>query len=127
MTLMKNQMKLILLFVIFLIGATAYAQEDQPQDSLYLVSYSTGPGWDQDKSPNEQKNFAAHSKHLSTLRKEGVIKMGARAGELGLIVFSAENLKKAEEIIKSDIAVKEGLFNTDIKKFNVFYPGCIEK
>ena len=120
-------MRLILSLALFLISAAAFAQDIQSQDSLYIVSYRTGPEWDHAKSPNEQSNFAAHSKHLSTLRKEGVIKLGARAGELGLIVFTAENLKKAAEIINNDTTIKEGLFLADIQKFSVFYPGCIEK
>ena len=120
-------MKIILFSIAVSISTMATAQDQPSKDSLYVVSYTTGPSWDQTKPPNEQTHFATHSKHLSTLRKEGVIKMGARAGEKGIIVFSAKTYEAAKEIINGDMAIKEGLFNTDIQKFNVFYPGCVER
>ncbi len=122
-----KEMKTILFMLAIMINTIATAQDNQLKDSLYVVSYTTGPGWDQTKSPAEQTHFAAHSKHLSTLRKDGVIKLGARAGEKGIIVFSAKTYEAAKEIINNDIAVKEGLFDTDIQKFNVFYSGCVER
>ncbi|MEQ8425208.1 MAG: hypothetical protein RIA63_10900 [Cyclobacteriaceae bacterium] len=94
---------------------------------IILFALAIGPGWDHSKTPNEQPHFATHSKHLSALRKDGVIKMGARAGEKGIIIFSAKTIDAAKEIINNDIAVQEGLFVTDIQKFNVFYPGCVER
>lgn len=105
----------------------ARGQEVSAQDSLFMVSYTIGPAWDTTRPPNEQVHFSEHSKHLSALRKNGIIKLGARAGEKGIIIFTASTYAAAQDIINSDIAIVNGLFNTDIQRFNVFYPGCTEK
>jgi len=111
---------------MFTSGAS-FAQEDVKQDSLFVVTYTTGPSWDFEKLPNEQTYFSEHSQHLSDLRKNGTIKLGARAGEKGIIVFSAKTFKEARAVINNDIAIVNGLFETDIQVFNVFYPGCVER
>lgn len=121
-------MKQITVLSILLLNCfISFGQQAASPDSLYIVTYTTGPAWDQAKSPNNQLYFSEHSKHLSALRKNGTIKLGARAGDTGLIVFTSKTLAEAKEIINNDIAIVNGLFVTDIQKFNVFYPGCVER
>lgn len=96
-------------------------------DSLYIVTYTTGPSWDFAKKPAEQPYFKEHSANLGKLRKDGVIKIGARSGEKGIIVLAAGSLQVATEMIFNDPAVANKLFLADVQKFNVFYYGCIEK
>ena len=122
---LKMKLSMILIFVLF--ASVAHAQDSVQQENLFMVTYTTGPGWDQAKSPNEQEHFEEHSKHLSQLRKEGVIKLGARAGDEGIIIFAAADMDHAKSLIETDVAVSSGLFNTDVKPFNVFYPGCAER
>lgn len=122
-----NGSKAIFLVVLLVIAIPSFAQDHPEKDSLYMVTYTTGPSWDVEKSPNDQPYFSDHSKHLSALRKDGTIKLGARAGEKGIIVFSAKSLLEAKAIINDDIAVVNGLFETEIQPFNVFYPGCVER
>jgi len=122
-----NGGKAIFLIVLMGIAIPSFAQEHPVKDSLYLVTYTTGPSWDIEKSPNDQVYFSDHSKHLAELRKNGTIKLGARAGEKGIIVFSAKTLQKAREIINNDIAIINGLFETEIQPFHVFYPGCVDR
>ncbi|MEP2670111.1 MAG: hypothetical protein ABJH04_14005 [Cyclobacteriaceae bacterium] len=117
----------ILIALLLLLTIPSFSQENHQNDSLFIVTYTTGPAWDFDKTPNDQLYFSDHSQHLSALRKNGTIKLGARAGEKGIIVFSAKTLQKAREIINNDIAIINGLFRTEIQPFNVFYPGCIER
>ncbi|MEQ8361235.1 MAG: hypothetical protein RIF39_14400 [Cyclobacteriaceae bacterium] len=119
--------KWTLLLFALITGFYAFGQDTHPGDSLFIVTYTTGPAWDFEKSPNDQPYFTEHSKHLSTLRKNGTIKLGARSGEKGIIIFSARTLMEAREIINSDIAIVNALFETDIQRFNVFYPGCVER
>jgi len=68
-----------------------------------------------------------HSANLGKLRKEGVIKAGARYAEKGIIFIIASSLQAAREIIFADLAVANKLFNADVQKLNVFYDGCLEK
>ena len=43
---------------------SAKAQETKPADSLYIVTYTTGPAWDASKAPHEQPYFKEHSANL---------------------------------------------------------------
>jgi uncharacterized protein YciI len=93
---------------------------------LYIATYTTGAAWDHSKS-NDQPYLKEHGARLGQLRKDGVIKFGARHGEKGSIVFTAKDLTTAKEIINADVAVINKLFNVDIQKLNIFYEGCLEK
>jgi hypothetical protein len=114
---------LVFLFCFFTLTASAQTIPD----SLYIVTYTTGPKWDHAKAPNEQTYFIDHSTNLGKLRKEGVIKAGARYGDKGIIFISASSLQAAREIIFADQAVFHKLFNADVQKVSVFYDGCIER
>jgi len=103
------------------------AQTTNPADSLFIVTYTVGSSWDANKQPNEQLYFKEHSAILSKLRKEGVIKAGARFADKGMIVITANSFTTAKKIILSDIAVVNKLFDADIQKLNVFYEGCLER
>jgi hypothetical protein len=120
-------MKALLLTTFVLWMGAAVAQGQAVVDSLYIVTYTTGPAWDTAKAPNEQLYFMDHSANLGKLRKEGVIKAGARYGEKGILFITASSLQAAREIIFADQAVIHKLFNADVQKVNVFYDGCIEK
>ena len=121
-------MKALLLTTLVLVGiGSATAQVDLPEDSLYIVTYTTGPSWDIAKAPNEQPYFMDHSANLTKLRKEGVIKAGARYADKGIIFISASSLQTAREIIFADQAIIHKLFNAEVQKLNVFYDGCIER
>jgi hypothetical protein len=121
-------MKEAFTLIAVLIAATAYGQSEMKAvDSLYMVTYTTGPAWDNSKSPNDQPHFKEHSSRLSQLRKDGVIKFGARYGNKGSIGISAKNFQAAKEIVFGDPAVINKLFDVDVQKLNIFYEGCLEK
>ncbi|MEQ8303934.1 MAG: YciI family protein [Cyclobacteriaceae bacterium] len=120
-------MKLSMILILVLSASASLAQDNDQPENFFMVTYTTGPNWDHAKSPNDQEHFAEHSRHLSQLRKEGVIKLGARAGEEGIIIFVAADMDDAKNLVETDVAVSSGLFNTDVKPFNVFYPGCVER
>ena len=120
-------MKYIITIVVISFSLTAGAQTTSLSDSLFVVTYTTGTAWDHTKAPGEQPYFKEHSANLSKLRKEGVIKAGARYGEKGMIFISAKSLSLAKDIILSDPAVIHKLFEADIQKLMVFYDGCIER
>ncbi len=64
-------MKLSMILILVLFASAALAQDNAQQEIFFMVTYTTGPGWDHTKSPNDQEHFAEHSRHLSRLRKEG--------------------------------------------------------
>jgi hypothetical protein len=115
----------LLISSFMLMMVSSHAQTSA--DSLYIVTYTTGPAWDATKSPNEQPYFKEHSSNLSKLRQAGIIKAGARYAEKGMIVLSAKSFMTAKEIIFADVAVINKLFLADVQKLNVFYEGCLER
>jgi uncharacterized protein YciI len=118
-------MKVILIFSV--LALSTHFVRGQSIDSLYAVTYTVGAVWDANKSPNDQPYFKEHSARLSQLRKDGVIKVGARFGVKGMIVIAASSLNAAKEIIFSDTAVINKLFVAEVEKMNIFYDGCIER
>lgn len=115
------------LVVAMFIANLATAQEVKPADSLYIVTYVTGSLWDTTKQAYEQPYFKDHSANLAKLRKEGVITAGARYGDKGIIFIKAKSMVVARDLILTDLAVINKLFNAEIQKLSVFYEGCIEK
>ncbi len=108
-------------------GLQLRAQSQSTQDSLYIVTYTTGSAWDVGKKPNEQIFFKEHSSNLSAWRKNGTIKLGARYAEKGMIIIAAVSMQAARELIFTDPAIVNKLFNAEVQKLNLFYEGCLEK
>lgn len=98
-----------------------------PADSLFIVTYTTGPAWQTNKSPGEQIHFKEHSANLGAWRKEGFITFGARYGDKGIIFVKASTGDLVRERILSDPAVAQGLFLAAIEPLKPFYYGCVEK
>jgi hypothetical protein len=116
-----------IVFLISVIPCALRAQSPTPSDSLFIVTYVTGPAWDAKKPPNEQPHFKEHSANLSAWRKDGIIRFGARYADKGIIFLTASSLKAARERIMSDQGVSGGLFVADVQPLMPFYYGCIEK
>lgn len=110
-----------------LLPGVAAAQDSQPPDSLFIVTYTTGPAWDSTKPPNEQAKFKEHSANLSAWRKAGIIRFGARFADKGIIFLTERSLQAARERITGDQGVASGLFVADVQPLSPFYYGCIEK
>jgi hypothetical protein len=117
---------IILLSVIILLPGFLIAQ-DIPSDSLFIVTCTTGSLWDKSKEPAEQAYFKDHSSRLGKWRQDRVIKLGARYADKGIIIISAATMTAAKDIILSDPAVINKLFEADLQKLNVFYDGCVTR
>lgn len=110
-----------------LLPGFALAQDAPAADSLFIVTYTTGPAWNSAKPPNEQVYFKEHSANLSAWRKAGIIRFGARFADKGIIFLSERSLQAARERITGDQGVASGLFVADVQPLSPFYYGCIEK
>ena len=95
-------------------------------DSTFIVFYTPGSAWNFSKPPQEQLHFASHSKMLSSLRKEGKIKIGGRYSDKGLLLIQSPSFQEAKNIIYSDSAVITKLFAVELYPFSAFYKGCID-
>ncbi len=122
-------MKYLIFFSLTLAGYPLFSQTPPAAaaDSLFIVSYTTGPGWQAAKPPQEQTYFKEHSQHLQQLRKDGLIKAGARYSDKGIIIVSAASLGAARALVDKDLAIQHALFHAEVHKFNVFFEGCLER
>lgn len=101
-----------------------YSQE--MEDNYFIALYTVGDLWDSNKSPGEQTYFKEHSAHLSKLRSDSIIVIGARYSETGMIILKSKNLAEAKNLLLEDIAVKNNLFRVEIHPFQPFYKGNLE-
>jgi hypothetical protein len=93
---------------------------------IFIVLYKTGASWDAAKQPSEQTGFKEHSAHLARLRKEKRIDIGGRYSDTGMLLIRARDEAEARELITSDTAVQNKLFNVEIFPISVFYKGSVE-
>jgi uncharacterized protein YciI len=106
-----------LIAFLFLAAASA-----QTPPALFVVHFETGPAWNKALAPAEQPGFKEHSANLNRLRKEGLIKFGARYGDFGMLFLKADSLDAAQAIIDADPGVQAGSFIYRVEPLNVFYP-----
>lgn len=104
----------------------ASAATGSAAENLYAVEIRTGPAWQADKPPQQQAFFREHSAHLRMLREQGRLVMGARYGELGLLVLQAATRAQAEALMAADPSMQHGTFRCEVHEFNVFYGGTLQ-
>ena len=111
--------------------ATALAQTPAPSPAaappapLFAAIFKTGPKWDPAKAPGAQAFFRDHSAHLAKLRAAGSLVMGARYGDVGLVVVSAPAEADARKLFEADPSISAGTFALEVYRFSVFYPGTV--
>lgn len=106
-----------------LLAGSAVAQ-DNPLP-LFAVEIRTGAKWDAAKPPQEQAHFREHSQNLRRLREAGHLVMGARYGEVGLVVLAAADAAAARAMMDADPSMEAGTFRYELHPFSVFYGGTL--
>ncbi len=104
----------------------AAAQEAAPARPLFAAEIRTGARWDPGRPPQEQPYFREHSQNLQRLRAAGHLVMGARYGEVGLVVLAAATEAEARAMMDADPAMQAQTFRYTLHPFNVFYGGTLE-
>lgn len=112
------------LLLLYLQQSTA---QQEGTSQLFIVHFSLGPVWDHTMQPHEQQYYKEHSANLKRLREEGMLVIGARYADKGMLLLKAENEEAARSEIAKDPAVKNGIFTAEIHLFSPFYYGCIEQ
>jgi uncharacterized protein YciI len=106
--------------------ASTPATGEPAANRLFAIELRVGPEWDTTKSPGDQAFFREHSANLRRLRDAGHLVLGARYGEVGLVVLSASSLEDARAMMDADPAIQAGVFAYEAHPLNVFYPGTVE-
>jgi hypothetical protein len=111
--------------VLMLPSGRAQAPAAATPSPLYAALFRAGPKWDAAKPAGEQSFFREHSANLARLRAEGAIVMGARYGDVGLVVVRAATEADARRLFEPDASIGHGTFALDVQRFSVFYPGYV--
>jgi uncharacterized protein YciI len=121
------------LSMAFAVSSAAFAQATPANvasapaavKNLFAVEIRTGPQWNAALPPGQQLLMREHSANLRKLRDEGRIRIGARYGEVGLVVLEAATIEEARVWIEADPAMRAGIFRFEIHPFGVFYGGTV--
>jgi ketosteroid isomerase-like protein len=111
-----------LTLLLALLPAALLAQP-VPPPKLYAVRLTTGPAWDAAKPPNEQAGMREHSANIARMRREGLVVLGARFGELGLIVLRVPDEAAVQAQFAPDPTVAAGVFRLQVDAFAPFAHG----
>jgi uncharacterized protein YciI len=90
---------------------------------LFAIEIKVGPKWDQSRPPQEQAFFKEHSANLRRMRESGVLVMGARYSDKGLVVVAASTAADARAQMEQDPSIAAGTFVFEVHPFSVFYSG----
>jgi uncharacterized protein YciI len=105
--------------------AVASASAPVAARPMFAVEIRTGANWNAALPPNQQAFMREHSAHLRKRRDEGRIRIGARYGDVGLIVLEAATIDEARAWMQADPSMQAGTFRFEIHPFGVFYGGSV--
>ncbi|AOS45707.1 SnoaL-like domain protein [Lacunisphaera limnophila] len=110
------------LLLLILLPLFLLAQPATPP-TLYAVRLTTGPAWDAAKPPHDQAGMREHSANIARLRRESLLVLGARFGELGLLVLRLPDEAAVQSQLAPDPAIAAGVFKVQIDVFTPFAHG----
>lgn len=97
---------------------------EAPMSRLFIVHLSLGKAWNAEKPAQEQLHFKEHSANIKRLRTEGRLRIGARYGDKGMLILTAQDEPEVRAEFAQDPMVMNGLFQLDISELRPFYDGC---
>jgi ketosteroid isomerase-like protein len=115
-------MRTPLALLLALLPAVLLAQP-VPPPKLFAVRLTTGPAWDAAKPPNDQAGMREHSANIARMRREGLVVLGARFGELGLIVLRVPDEAAVQAQFAPDPTIAAGVFRMQVDVFAPFAHG----
>lgn len=111
-----------------LAGAPSRAQgrsEAEGGEALFIISFSTGPGWREGVPMSRQPGMRAHGEYMARLFAERRLYAGgpfmrddgAEMGEGGLMIVRASSRAEVEQILAADPAIIGGLFIAQVSRW----------
>ena len=119
----------VLLIASWVIGASAQdvsTPATSVEPSLFAVEIKVGKTWDPAKPPQQQAYFREHSANLRRMREAGILVVGARYSDIGLVVVSAATAAEVRAQMDQDPSIAAGTFVYEVHPLNVFYPGELQ-
>lgn len=110
-----------------LAAQVSVADEAATPHPLFIVHFETGANWEADKPFHEQAHASDHGANLKRLRDAGLILLGARYADKGMLVLRAESEAAVRAEIDRDPMVTNDVFTYTIHAFHPFYEGCVKR
>ncbi len=107
------------LVAILLVAAPFVHAQPAPAPKLFAVRFTTGPAWDATKAPKDQAGLSEHNANIGRMRREGILVLGARFGEMGLMVLRVPDEPAARAQFAADPTIAGGVFKA---QFDVYAP-----
>lgn len=93
-------------------------EEGASVQGLFIISFSTGPGWRAGEPMSRQPGMREHGAYMAQLFAEGRLYAGgpymrddgAEMGEGGMMIVRASSREEVERILAIDPAITGGLF-----------------
>lgn len=125
---MKKYWSLLLLPVIALSYFLFSSSKEEHVDAkkYFMVTYTTGPGWVDDKDAQDQAYFKEHSAFMHGLETSKKSRIGGRYGDKGMVIITAKDEAEAQQIFKGDSSLVHGTFKAQIDELYLFQSGCVE-
>ena len=108
---------------MLLVAAPLVHAQPLPAPKLFAVRLTTGPAWDAAKSPNEQAGMKEHGANIARMRRDGVLVLGARFGEMGLMVLRVLDEPAARAQFAADPTIASGVFQAQVDVYAPFAHG----
>ncbi len=116
-------MKTLLTLLCLGLAPLLPAQQPVAPPNLFALRLTKGPAWDESKGPNEQAGMREHSANIGRMRREGALVLGARFGEVGLLVLRVPDEAAVQAQLAPDPAVAGGVFKMQVDVFAPFAHG----
>jgi hypothetical protein len=116
-------MKALLLPILLCVLPAVLFAQPVPPPRMFAVRLTKGAAWDEAKSPNDQAGMREHSANIARIRREGLLVLGARFGELGLLVLRVPDEAAVQAQFAPDPTIASGVFKMQVDVFNPFAHG----
>ncbi len=116
-----NSIGPVLALIALCCASVAEAQPENDAPLQFIVHLETGPAWQIELPPAEQAGFAEHSANMQAMRKKGLILLGARYEDYGMLIMTGESIEQIEALMDQDPGVQAGLFIYHLAELSVFY------
>ena len=116
---------ILVLAVVSLMFCAASYGDEPPVEKTFILHFTTGEAWLPDKSFSEQPHAAEHGRNLRRLRDEGIILIGARYSDKGVLILRGNEADLRAEIEK-DPMVQAGAFEYELFELALFFDGCVD-
>ncbi len=115
---MKAGIFLVMLLLVSGILTPSLAEPEHEMTTYYMGLIYRGENWTAERTPETMRIQKEHLANISRLAKTGELLLAGPFGDdtdlRGIFVFEVDSLEKAEELVRTDPAVKAGRLRVEL-------------